>query len=190
LLQAMVNHLCLAGTLVDPLPIPGTGFPIVEYADDTLLIMQASVPQLMALKDLLQDFSRATGLKVNYTKSCIMPINVSEERIQILANSFGCTVGTLPFADLGQPLVLPYSPVTAPSCATASKRERQLRRRPPQQRHRTPSSLCFVASRGCGGWKIKESKERKGGGEEPRRGLDAVADGAPARGPVSLLQPP
>jgi hypothetical protein len=39
LLQAMVNGLFHAGILQAPLPIPNTDFPIVQYADDTLLIM-------------------------------------------------------------------------------------------------------------------------------------------------------
>jgi hypothetical protein len=42
LLQAMVNKLCQNGDLVAPLQIPGTDYPIVQYADDTLLIMPAS----------------------------------------------------------------------------------------------------------------------------------------------------
>jgi retron-type reverse transcriptase len=41
LLQAMVNDLFQSGVLHAPLNIPNTDFPIVQYADDTLLILQA-----------------------------------------------------------------------------------------------------------------------------------------------------
>jgi hypothetical protein len=104
LLQSMVNYFVQEGLLIPPLPIPNTDFPIVQYADDTLLILQACPAQLIALKDLLQTFGTATGLKVNYSKSCLMPVNITDERLQFLAHTFGCAVGTLPFTYLGLPL--------------------------------------------------------------------------------------
>jgi hypothetical protein len=69
LLQAMVNQLMLEGIFTPPLPLPETDFPIVQYADDTLLIMQASPSELLALKNILIQFAAATGLTVNYNKS-------------------------------------------------------------------------------------------------------------------------
>ena len=104
LLQSMVNQLARSDGLTPPLPIPNTDFPIVQYADDTLLILQACPMQLTALKDLLRVFSAATGLKVNYSKSCLMPVNIDEQRLQHLANTFGCATGSLPFTYLGLPL--------------------------------------------------------------------------------------
>jgi hypothetical protein len=41
LLQSMVNKLASDGTLIPPLPIENTKFPIVQYVDDALLILQA-----------------------------------------------------------------------------------------------------------------------------------------------------
>jgi hypothetical protein len=46
-----------------------TDFPIVQYADDTLLIMKADAQQLIFLKSLLNSFADSTGLRVNYRKS-------------------------------------------------------------------------------------------------------------------------
>jgi hypothetical protein len=104
LLQSMVNLLVTQGILVPPLPIPNTDFPIVQYADDTLRILQACPSQLIALKNLLHTFTGATGLQVNYAKSCLMAINIDNHYLQYLANTFGCAVGTLPFSYLGLPL--------------------------------------------------------------------------------------
>jgi hypothetical protein len=104
LLQSMVNKLHISGDLTPPLSIPGTNFPIVQYADDTLLILQACPRQLLALRELLQVFAAATGLRVNYLKSCLMPINVDDYQIHLLVNIFGCSVGVLPFAYIGLPL--------------------------------------------------------------------------------------
>jgi hypothetical protein len=66
--------------------------------------MQACPTQLLALKDLLHTFASATGLQVNYSKSCLLLINIDEQRLAFLANTFGCAVGTLPFTYLGLPV--------------------------------------------------------------------------------------
>lgn len=69
-------------------PVPQdsqTDFPIVQYADDTLRIMQVDTPQLMCLKALLNTFAQSTGLKVNFHKSSLIPINVELDRVTHLA---------------------------------------------------------------------------------------------------------
>lgn len=77
---------------------------IIQYADDKLLFLQADVHQLFALKCLLRSFADSTGLQINFAKSLLVPINVSEEKAQHLARTFGCVVGSLPFTYLGLPL--------------------------------------------------------------------------------------
>ena len=77
LLQSIVNRAYQQGLF--SLPIPNRDmnhFPIVQYADDTLLIMPADARQLFCLKALLQSFALSTGLKVIFHKSCLIPINV------------------------------------------------------------------------------------------------------------------
>ena len=66
--------------------------------------MEASDVQLAQLKVILQTFSSSTGLKVNYSKSMLVPINLSDDRATFLAQTFGCVLGTLPFTYLGLPL--------------------------------------------------------------------------------------
>jgi hypothetical protein len=80
LLQCIVNKAFRIGLLKAPLPIDGMDFPIVQYADDTLLLLQADASQLFCLKALLNTFAASTGLHVNYSKSSMIPINVSEEK--------------------------------------------------------------------------------------------------------------
>ena len=41
------------GLLALPIPSNDPDFPIVQYADDTLLIVQADETQLLALKEML-----------------------------------------------------------------------------------------------------------------------------------------
>jgi hypothetical protein len=68
--------------------------------------MEGCSNQLFFLKILLNSFATSTGLRVNYAKSMMLPINMSEERLNHLANTFGCFTGSFPFTYLGLPLVL------------------------------------------------------------------------------------
>jgi hypothetical protein len=43
---------------------------------------------------------------MNYHKSCLVPINIDAQKIDLLAASFGCMVGSFPFTYLGLPLGL------------------------------------------------------------------------------------
>ena len=79
-------------------------FPVVQYADDTLIIMQACAKQLFFLKGILNSFSESTGLKVNFDKSFMTPINVHPDKMDILSRTLGCQLGSLPFTYLGLPL--------------------------------------------------------------------------------------
>lgn len=104
ILQYIINGLKDRNILKLPIPQPGPDFPIVQYADDTLLIMQADARQRFCLKAVLNTFAASTGLSVNFSKSIIVPINVSEEKMKILAGTLGCQVGSLPFTYLGLPM--------------------------------------------------------------------------------------
>jgi hypothetical protein len=107
LLQTIVNKTATMGLL--KLPINSrytTDFPIIQYADDALLIMEACPRQLLVLKALLHTFAESTGLRVNYTKSSLFPINLSQERLEHLAATFQCQAGSMPFTYLGLPLSL------------------------------------------------------------------------------------
>jgi hypothetical protein len=91
------------------LPIPkrcGSDFPIVWYIDDTLMVLEAYPKQMVALKALLNTFAESTGLRLNYHKSSIYPINVMAERMEQLVNTFGCQIGSFPFPYLGLPMGL------------------------------------------------------------------------------------
>jgi len=83
---------------------PSNKFPIIQYADDTIIIMKASQGELFCLKGLLQSFSDSTGLKINYAKSNMLPLNITDDHAEMLAQTFGCRLATLPFTYLGLPL--------------------------------------------------------------------------------------
>jgi hypothetical protein len=105
LLQCIVNKAHLEGLFELPIPAyEGVGYPIVQYADDTILVMKASQRELFILKGLLESFSQSTGLRVNYGKSCMVPLNTTNDKAQLLAGVFGCKLESLPFTYLGLPM--------------------------------------------------------------------------------------
>jgi hypothetical protein len=67
----------------------------------TLMIMEACPRKLLVLKYILNTFANSTGLKVNYSKSSMVPINLSPNRLTHLAATFQYQVGSLPFTYLG-----------------------------------------------------------------------------------------
>jgi hypothetical protein len=107
LLQALLNKATQDNLLKLPIPLlHSSDFPVIQYADDTLIIMEGCSTQLQFLKTLLGNFSSSTGLRVNFAKSLMIPINIDTDRMNALAQAFGCSIGSLPFTYLGLPLGL------------------------------------------------------------------------------------
>jgi hypothetical protein len=105
LLQVVLNNASNIGLLQRPLDLLHTSdFPMIQYANDTILVMRATQREIFCLKALLHTYSESTGLKVNFSKSLLLPINISEDKANQLAGIFGCTVGSYPFTYLGLPM--------------------------------------------------------------------------------------
>lgn len=105
LLQSLINAEDANDNLVHPLGSDfGGDYPIVQYADDTLLIMPADPSQLTHLKAILLNFAASTGLKANFDKSFLVPINVDEGKWSDLTGALECQLGSMPFTCLGLPL--------------------------------------------------------------------------------------
>jgi hypothetical protein len=106
-LRSLINKGKDLGLLKLPVPMGlNSDFPVLQYADDTLIILEGEPRQIHFLKSVINTFSEVTGLKVNFQKSMMLPINLSEERLDLLAGTFGCSKGSLPFTYLGLPLGL------------------------------------------------------------------------------------
>jgi hypothetical protein len=104
-LQTLINKAKDMNLLQLPIPLEFTSyFPIIQYADDTLIIMEGCARQLTFLKSLLQTYATSLGLRVNYSKSMIVPINIEAQKMEILANTLGCSIRSMPFTYLGLPL--------------------------------------------------------------------------------------
>jgi hypothetical protein len=68
--------------------------------------LKADARNLICLKALLQTFVDSTGLKVIYQKSNMIPINLSEDRLDHFAATMNFKNGNLPFTYLGFPLCI------------------------------------------------------------------------------------
>ena len=77
---------------------------IIQYADDTLIILPADPLQVARLRSVLDTFSRATGLEINFHKSTFVPIHVPPSRATHLASILECSISAFPQNYLGLPL--------------------------------------------------------------------------------------
>jgi hypothetical protein len=56
---------------------PDVSVSLLQYADDTLFIGEARVENLWAMKAILRWYELVSGLKVNFSKSRLMGVNVA-----------------------------------------------------------------------------------------------------------------
>ena len=73
------------------------------YADDTLIFCKDDLEQLKFLSWILMWFEAILGLKINLTKSEIIPIGLVNNTAE-LASELGCNIGSFPTSYLGLPL--------------------------------------------------------------------------------------
>ncbi|XP_071713260.1 uncharacterized protein [Rutidosis leptorrhynchoides] len=76
----------------------------LQYADDTIFLGEWSRANAYSLQNLLKCFELTSGLKVNFNKSCLYGVGVSDDEVKIVASRLGCQVGTFPFTYLGLPI--------------------------------------------------------------------------------------
>jgi hypothetical protein len=78
--------------------------PVLQYTDDTLIIMRADCGAARRLKVLLDDFVAATGLTINFHKSTVVPLFVPTHDLAAITDALGCKVEGFPQVYLGLPL--------------------------------------------------------------------------------------
>jgi hypothetical protein len=93
----------LSSLIPHPL-IPDAACPVLQYAGDTLLFLCDSPCAAIALKQVLEDFTTATGLAINYHKSTFVPLHLEADYTHRISSILGCPVSTFPQPYLGLPL--------------------------------------------------------------------------------------
>ncbi|CAJ2657379.1 unnamed protein product [Trifolium pratense] len=73
----------------------------LQFADDTLLLGVKSWANVRALRVVLVLFETMSGLKVNFNKSMLVGVNISDSWLGEAASVLCCKVGKIPFLYLG-----------------------------------------------------------------------------------------
>jgi hypothetical protein len=76
----------------------------MSQTDDTIILLQASQRQLLCLKASLETFALSIRLRVNYAKSGMEPLNMTEEKTKLMTWVFGCSLQEMPLTYLGLPM--------------------------------------------------------------------------------------
>ena len=99
MMSAMVNANLFEGFVV------GTTHPLVvshlQFVDDTLLLGTKSWANNRALRAVLLLFEEMSGLKVNFNKSMLVGVNISESWLAEATSILHFKVGKVPFVYLG-----------------------------------------------------------------------------------------
>ncbi|KAF5183887.1 Line-1 retrotransposable element orf2 protein [Thalictrum thalictroides] len=87
--------------------LSGPKVAMLQFADDTLFMCDASVSQVLVLKVILLIFVAASGLKSNMKKTKVMAVG-DVENLQCISHVLGCDIDTLLCHYLGLPLGASY----------------------------------------------------------------------------------
>jgi hypothetical protein len=82
----------------------------LQYAADTQIVIQGDVEQAKNLKQIFDDFASTTGLKIKFSESTFVPINLTEQEGAEIASELSCEVASFPQTYLGLPLSDPKLP--------------------------------------------------------------------------------
>lgn len=80
------------------------GIVSLQYADDTILFSKAEESVLKNLKCILMWYEQISGMRVNFHKSELVPLNLSQDEAHWMAHIFSCPIGSFPIKYLGVPL--------------------------------------------------------------------------------------
>lgn len=104
-LSAMLTRASNAGIIQGLAPnlIDG-GITHLQYADDTILLLQFSPGNLRNVRLILSCYEAMSGMKINFEKSEIFTVGLSEPDQKLAAATLGCKIGVFPMKYLGMPV--------------------------------------------------------------------------------------
>ncbi|XP_058768559.1 uncharacterized protein LOC131642300 [Vicia villosa] len=74
---------------------------ILQFADDTIILGEASCDNIWNMKVILRGFELVSGLRINFSKSNIIGVNVGEWYMNAAMTFLSCKKGVAPFKFLG-----------------------------------------------------------------------------------------
>ncbi len=91
-------------SLLPPVGLGNVNVHTLQFDDDLLLFFDRTARSAQIIMVILDAFSKASGLKINFSKTYIIPINLEGAQARDLASIFGCDIKGFPFTYLGLPL--------------------------------------------------------------------------------------
>jgi hypothetical protein len=82
-------------------PLTDSPCTILQYADDTLILLCGELQDVEHLKMLLDQFSAAAGLKINFDKSTTVPMNIAVDVLPACLQMLECCQEGFPRTYLG-----------------------------------------------------------------------------------------
>ena len=77
---------------------------ILKYTDDTIFFGEATLQNVRVIESILRCFELASGLKINYAKSCFRAMGKSDQWRKEAAEYLNCRILSMPFTYLGIPI--------------------------------------------------------------------------------------
>lgn len=84
--------------------LSNAGCPVLQYADDTLVLVRGELSDIQTIRNVLDQFANATCLQINYTKSTAVLIHMDEDTVTDCISVLGCKREGFPQMYLGLPL--------------------------------------------------------------------------------------
>jgi hypothetical protein len=75
----------------------------LHYADDTILFSDIDPTHLQNLRCTLAIFEQISGMRINFHKSELIPLNLEDHQSHQISHMFSCPVGVFPIKYLGVP---------------------------------------------------------------------------------------
>lgn len=85
-------------------PLGNSSCIVLQYANDTLILLRGELRDVERLKMLLDQFSAATGLNINFDKSTAVRMNITNDVLPDCLHVLGCRQQGFPQTYLGLPL--------------------------------------------------------------------------------------
>ena len=82
----------------------GGGVTHLQYADDTMIMVEGSDSNIVNLKFLLLCFEEMSRLKINFDKSEVVVFGYSEAEQHSITDNLNCRLASFPISYLGMPL--------------------------------------------------------------------------------------
>jgi hypothetical protein len=73
----------------------------MQYSADTLLFLRKDLAQVKNPKWILPSFAQISGLRINFHKYELVPLNVPHDEVQLSAQALSCRIGSFPTKYLG-----------------------------------------------------------------------------------------